>query len=159
MHEKDSKTVSVPMLQAALIKRATDDVIRAVTLQTNKQSLNSLVTSGAISQDLLHQFNSAEAELETEMATVQEEAEMLVKGMGAWVFQISSELLGNCRQRELREEVLRMEIENLTLYHKFHQSDAKPTPERVLNTEAGETPLQESGAGSSTMKKRVSNSN
>ncbi|OMJ08471.1 Translocation protein SEC66 [Smittium culicis] len=113
LKEKDPKSVTTAMLQSALIKRAIDDVLRAVNLQSNKQALTQLVSSGAISQDLQHQFNSAEAELESEMLSVRHEADELMSRMGDWIFQVAAEVLGNCRQRELREEILKLEIENL----------------------------------------------
>ncbi|OLY84549.1 Translocation protein sec66 [Smittium mucronatum] len=113
LKEKDPKLVTTAMLQSALIRRTIDNVLRAVNLQSNKQCLTQLVSSGAISQDLQHQFNSAEAELESEMLSVRHEADQLVDHMGDWIFQVSAEILGNSRQRELREEILKLEIENL----------------------------------------------
>ncbi|PVU90445.1 hypothetical protein BB559_000720 [Furculomyces boomerangus] len=119
LQSENPSAVSTPMLQSALIRRAVDDVLRAVSLQTNKSSLQSLVNSGAIPQDLLHQFNSAEAELETEMLAVKQEADSLVEGMGEWIFQVGSEVLSNARQRELREQILKLEVENLNCIGKL----------------------------------------
>ncbi|KAI8321752.1 hypothetical protein GQ54DRAFT_241703, partial [Martensiomyces pterosporus] len=94
------EAVSDEVLKAALLRRAMTDIMRAVEIQTNKQTLTNLVKSGAISEELQHQFTAAEAELEAEMLSVVQEAERLTKGWGNGIFQAASEMVNNTRLRE-----------------------------------------------------------
>ncbi|KAJ1922910.1 translocation protein Sec66 [Tieghemiomyces parasiticus] len=92
------------VLQSALIKRAVTDVQRAIDLQTKKQTLSALVKSGSIGEDIWNQFQAAEAELENEMMDMVQEANSLRPGWGQGIFQLSSEILGHQKVRELREK-------------------------------------------------------
>ncbi|KAJ2821703.1 translocation protein Sec66, partial [Coemansia erecta] len=108
------KTTPVPKetLHAALFRRAMTDIMRAVDIKSNKQTLTNLVKSGAMSEELLHQFNAAEAENDAEMMSVVQEAEKLQKGWGGSIFYAASEMVNNTRLRELREEMLRLDFES-----------------------------------------------
>ncbi|KAJ2785270.1 translocation protein Sec66 [Coemansia javaensis] len=99
-------------LRAALFRRAMTDIMRAVDIKMNKQTLMNLVKSGAMSEELLHQFNAAEAENDAEMMSVVQEAEKLQKGWGGSIFYAASEMVNNTRLRELREEMLKMDFES-----------------------------------------------
>ncbi|KAJ1777364.1 translocation protein Sec66 [Coemansia sp. RSA 2523] len=107
-------TTSVPpeTLRAALFRRAMTDIMRAVDIKSNKQTLQSLVKSGAMSEELTHQFEAAEAENDAEMMSVVQEAEKLQKGWGGSIFYAASEMVNNTRLRELREEMLRLDFES-----------------------------------------------
>ncbi|KAJ2158256.1 translocation protein Sec66 [Coemansia sp. RSA 552] len=99
-------------LRAALFRRAMTDIMRAVDIKMNKQTLSTLVKSGAMSEELLHQFNAAEAENESEMMSVVQEAEKMQKGWGGTIFYAASEMVNNTRLRELREEMLKLNFES-----------------------------------------------
>ncbi|KAJ1980064.1 translocation protein Sec66 [Dimargaris cristalligena] len=99
--------VPAAVLQSALIKRAVTDVGRAIDLQTKKQTLSALVKSGTIGDDVWSQFQAAEAELETEMMDLVQEANSLRPGWGQGIFQLASEMLGHQKIRELREKTER----------------------------------------------------
>ncbi|KAJ2177409.1 translocation protein Sec66 [Coemansia sp. RSA 551] len=88
------------------------DIMRAVDIKSNKQTLQSLVKSGAMSEELTHQFEAAEAENDAEMMSVVQEAEKLQKGWGGSIFYAASEMVNNTRLRELREEMLRLDFES-----------------------------------------------
>ncbi|KAJ2754847.1 translocation protein Sec66 [Coemansia pectinata] len=110
--QKTSPTaVSNEVLKAALIRRAMTDIMRAVEVQANKASLPALVKAGAMSEEFLHQFNAAEAELNAEMVSVVQEAERLQKGWGNGIMPAASEMINSSRLRELREEMLKHDFE------------------------------------------------
>ncbi|KAJ2330808.1 translocation protein Sec66 [Coemansia sp. RSA 2673] len=87
------------------------DIMRAVEVQANKASLPALVKAGAMSEEFLHQFNAAEAELNAEMVSVVQEAERLQKGWGNGIMPAASEMINSSRLRELREEMLKHDFE------------------------------------------------
>lgn len=103
--------VTTEILKAALLRRAMTDIMRAVEVQGNKMALPALVKSGAMSEEYLHQFNAAEAELNAEMLNVVQEAEQLQKGWGNGIFSAASEMVNSTRLRELREEMLKHDFE------------------------------------------------
>ncbi|KAJ2390694.1 translocation protein Sec66 [Coemansia sp. RSA 2559] len=111
---KKTHAEAVPQetLRAALFRRAMTDIMRAIELKMNKQTLTNLVKSGAMSEELLHQFNAAEVENEGEMMSVVQEAEKMQKGWGGSIFYAASEMVNNHRLRELREEMLKLNLES-----------------------------------------------
>ncbi|KAJ1668745.1 translocation protein Sec66 [Coemansia sp. RSA 1813] len=111
---KKTHAEAVPQetLRAALFRRAMADIMRAIELKMNKQTLTNLVKSGAMSEELLHQFNAAEVENEGEMMSVVQEAEKMQKGWGGSIFYAASEMVNNHRLRELREEMLKLNFES-----------------------------------------------
>ncbi|KAJ2503967.1 translocation protein Sec66 [Coemansia sp. RSA 2049] len=111
---KKSQDEAVPQetIRAALFRRAMADIMRAIEIKMNKQTLTSLVKSGAISEELMHQFNAAEVENEGEMMSVVQEAEKIQKGWGGSIFYAASEMVNNHRLRELREEMLKLNFES-----------------------------------------------
>ncbi|KAJ1648760.1 Translocation protein S66 [Dispira simplex] len=106
-------------LQAALLKRASTDVQRAIDLQTKKQALSTLVKAGSIGEDLFNQFQAAEAELENEMMDVAQEANTMRPGWGQGIFQVASEMLGHSKIRELRSRVQEREQGALAIREKY----------------------------------------
>ncbi|KAJ2399538.1 hypothetical protein GGF41_008110 [Coemansia sp. RSA 2531] len=64
-----------------------------------------------MSEEFLHQFNAAEAELNAEMVSVVQEAERLQKGWGNGIMPAASEMINSSRLRELREEMLKHDFE------------------------------------------------
>ncbi|KAJ2454518.1 translocation protein Sec66 [Coemansia sp. RSA 2336] len=112
LQKSTPEAVPPATLRAALFRRAMTDIMRALDIKMNKQTLMSLVKSGAMSEELLHQFNAAEAENDAEMMSVVQEAEKLQKGWGGSIFFAASEMVNNTRLRELREEMLRLDFES-----------------------------------------------
>ncbi|KAJ1644641.1 Translocation protein S66 [Dispira simplex] len=106
-------------LQAALLKRASTDVQRAIDLQTKKQALSTLVKAGSIGEDLFNQFQAAEAELENEMMDVAQEANTMRPGWGQGIFQVASEMLGHSKIRELRSKVQEREQGALAIREQY----------------------------------------
>ncbi|KAJ1679793.1 translocation protein Sec66 [Spiromyces aspiralis] len=113
LRESTPEAVPDSALKAALLRRAMTDVIRALEIQTNKQPLTELVKSGAIAEELLHQFSAAEKELDAEMLDLLQEAESLQPGWRKIIIPLAAEITSNIRQRELREEMSRICHESL----------------------------------------------
>ncbi|KAJ2825239.1 translocation protein Sec66 [Coemansia furcata] len=111
LQKTQPEAVSNEVLKAALIRRAMTDIMRAVEVQANKAALPALVKAGAMSEEFLHQFNAAEAELNAEMVSVVQEAERLQKGWGNGIMPAASEMINSSRLRELREEMLKHDFE------------------------------------------------
>ncbi|KAJ2486240.1 translocation protein Sec66 [Coemansia sp. RSA 2050] len=111
LQKTQPSAVSNEVLKAALIRRAMTDIMRAVEVQANKATLPTLVKAGAMSEEFLHQFNAAEAELNAEMVSVVQEAERLQKGWGNGIMPAASEMINSSRLRELREEMLKHDFE------------------------------------------------
>ncbi|KAJ2854861.1 translocation protein Sec66 [Coemansia erecta] len=112
LQKQSPEMVSNEALMAALFRRAMTDIIRMVEIQTNKQALATLVKSGAMSEEYLHQFDASETEKEAELMSVAQEAERLRPGWGRTIFAAASEMVNCSRLRELREEMLRLSFES-----------------------------------------------
>ncbi|KAI9503134.1 Sec62/63 complex, subunit Sec66, partial [Coemansia spiralis] len=100
LKKSNSDAVPSETLRSALLRRAMTDIMRAIELKMNKQTLTNLVKSGAMSEELMLQFSAAEVENEGEMMSVVQEAEKLQKGWGGSIFYAASEMVNNFRLRE-----------------------------------------------------------
>ncbi|KAJ2708732.1 Translocation protein S66, partial [Coemansia spiralis] len=134
LQETAEAAVPTETLRAALFRRAMTDIMRAVDIKMNKQTLTSLVKSGAMSEDLLHQFNAAEAENDAEMMSVVQEAEKLQKGWGGSIFYAASEMVNNTRLRELREEMLKMNFESANCARNIMMEEMTPEAREKATT-------------------------
>lgn len=70
------------VLKKLLMRRCMTDIRRVTTLQEDKDSVMSLSRTGAISEEMLASFKSAEKDLEMEIFEVQAEAETFKPGWG-----------------------------------------------------------------------------
>ncbi|KAJ2562781.1 translocation protein Sec66 [Coemansia sp. RSA 1836] len=136
LQKTNPSAVSNEVLKAALIRRAMTDIIRAVEVQANKATLPTLVKAGAMSEEYLHQFNAAEAELNAEMVSVVQEAERLQKGWGNGIMPAASEMINSSRLRELREEMLKQSFEAANCRRSTYMEDLSEA-ERVKATTDG----------------------
>jgi len=80
-------------LQAALVKRAVEGVIRVLSMRDDKQPLTSLVKQGTLGEDVWTQFTVSEKELESEIMAIIEEANTFKKGWGSTILQTASEMV------------------------------------------------------------------
>ena len=80
-------------LQAALLKRAVEGVVRVLSMREDKQVLASLVKQGTLGDDVWVQFTVSEKELESEILAIIEEANTFKKGWGSTILQTASELV------------------------------------------------------------------
>lgn len=77
---KEKKPPAVPetVLKAALLRRATEDLRRVMTLRSQKQALALLLQRGSIGDDLWQRFLRAEKEMEDEVRDVVSEVSFLL---------------------------------------------------------------------------------
>ena len=68
--EKKSPAIPESVLKAALLRRATEDIRRVLTLRSQKQALSMLLQRGSVGDDLWQRFLHAEKEMEEEVKDV-----------------------------------------------------------------------------------------
>lgn len=95
--QSEKKTPAVPesVLKASLLRRATEDIRRVMTLRSQKQALSTLLQRGSVGDDLWQRFLRAEKEMEDEVRDVVAEANAYVPGWGQVIFQSANEMLNN----------------------------------------------------------------
>ncbi|KAF7713903.1 Uncharacterized protein PECH_006759 [Penicillium ucsense] len=93
--EKKSPAVPESVLKASLLRRATEDIRRVMTLRSQKQALGVLLQRGSVGDDLWQRFLRAEKEMEDEVRDVVSEANAYVPGWGQVIFQSANEMLNN----------------------------------------------------------------
>jgi translocation protein SEC66 len=94
-NEKKSPAVPESVLKAALLRRATEDIRRVMTLRSQKQALSVLLQRGSVGDDLWQRFLRAEKEMEDEVRDVVAEANAYAPGWGQIIFQSANEMLNN----------------------------------------------------------------
>jgi translocation protein SEC66 len=100
--QSEKKTPAVPesVLKASLLRRATEDIRRVMTLRSQKNALSALLQRGSVGDDLWQRFLRAEKEMEDEVRDVVAEANAYVPGWGQVIFQSANEMLNNDLYRE-----------------------------------------------------------
>lgn len=78
--EDGEEKAAVPetVLKAALLRRATEDILRIVQIRNSKQALSSLLQRGSVGDDLWQRFLRAEKEIEEELRDVVAEVRQLL---------------------------------------------------------------------------------
>lgn len=97
--KEDPQATSMSLAQT-LMKRTMEDVRQLAEMQEQKQTLQQLVKSGSIGEEVLQRFLIAEQQLNQECQTVVQEAESLKPAWGNQIFQQASQLL----QAEMRRQ-------------------------------------------------------
>lgn len=64
LHLDTNPPVPASLLKAALLRRATEDINRIITIRSAKHSLTQLLQKGSIGDDLYTRFTAAEKEIE-----------------------------------------------------------------------------------------------
>lgn len=95
--EKSEKPTKVPdpILRAALLRRAVEDIHRIIQIRTGKQACQSLLQRGSVGDDLWQRFLRAEKEMEDELRDVVMEANALVPNWGQIIFQTANVIAAN----------------------------------------------------------------
>jgi translocation protein SEC66 len=95
--EDDDKTPPIPdsVVKAALLRRATEDILRIVRIRNSKQALASLLQRGSVGDDLWQRFLRAEKEIEEELRDVVSEANAFNPTWGQTIFQSANEIANN----------------------------------------------------------------
>ncbi|CEQ39826.1 SPOSA6832_01367, partial [Sporobolomyces salmonicolor] len=105
-----------PILIAALLRRAMDDVKLIWSIRDAKTSLTTLLQRGQIGDELWERFLAAEKELEAEIVEVVGEANTFEPGYGQKIFGMASEMVSHERWKEVYEGIAkRREEENAKL--------------------------------------------
>ncbi|GAA5987580.1 hypothetical protein JCM11641_005367 [Rhodosporidiobolus odoratus] len=90
-----------PILIAALLRRAMDDVRLIWSVRDAKTSLTTLLAKGQIGDELWEQFLAAEKELEAEIFEVVGEANTFEAGYGQKIFGVASDMVSHERWKEV----------------------------------------------------------
>ncbi|KAL2004371.1 hypothetical protein VTN02DRAFT_2017 [Thermoascus thermophilus] len=103
---KDKKAPAVPetVLKAALLRRATEDIHRVMTIRSQKPALAMLLQRGSVGDDLWQRFLRAEKEMEDEVRDVVSEANAYAPGWGQTIFQSANEMANNAIFRQRIED-------------------------------------------------------
>lgn len=94
-----------PILVAALLRRAMDDVKLIWSIRDAKTSLTTLLQRGQIGDELWERFLLAEKELEGEIVEVVGEANTFEPGYGQRIFAMASEMVSHERWKEVYENI------------------------------------------------------
>ncbi|GAA6013187.1 hypothetical protein JCM11491_005209 [Sporobolomyces phaffii] len=100
-----------PILVAALLRRAMDDVKLIWSIRDAKASLTTLLQRGQIGDDLWERFLAAEKELEGEIVEVVGEANTFEPGYGQRIFAMASEMVSHERWKEVYENIAKRRAE------------------------------------------------
>ncbi|KAF2435848.1 hypothetical protein EJ08DRAFT_645530 [Tothia fuscella] len=105
--EPDEKTPRVPesILKAALLRRATEDIHRIISIRNTKSALAALLQRGSVGDDLWQRFQRAEKEIEEELRDVVNEANAFSPNWGATIFQSANEMASNQMIRKRMDEL------------------------------------------------------
>lgn len=103
---QDSPKVPDPILKAALLRRATEDIHRIVAIRNAKQALQVLLQRGSVGDDLWQRFQRAEKEIEEELRDVVQEANAFAPNWGQTIFQSASEMAQNSHIRERLTDIM-----------------------------------------------------
>lgn len=107
LQAKPDTKVPDSILKAALLRRATEDIHRILSIRNAKPALQTLLQRGTVGDELWQRFLFAEKEMEQELRDVVNEANALApqQNWGATIFQSAGECVGN--------EILRKQIAKL----------------------------------------------
>jgi len=83
------------VLKAALLRRATEDIHRIVSIRNSKSALGALLQRGSVGDDLWQRFLRAEKEIEEELRDVVNEANAFSPTWGQTIFQSANEIATN----------------------------------------------------------------
>ncbi|POY70208.1 hypothetical protein BMF94_6791 [Rhodotorula taiwanensis] len=100
-----------PILVAALLRRAMDDVKLIWSIRDAKTSLTTLLQRGQIGDDLWERFLLAEKELESEIVEVVGEANTFEPGYGQRIFAHASDMVSHERWKEIYRDIPQLRAE------------------------------------------------
>jgi len=111
---KPDTKVPDSVLKAALLRRATEDIHRILSIRNAKPALQQLIARGSVGDELMQRFLLAEKEIEQELRDVVEEANALApqQNWGATIFQSAGECVGN---EILRKQITKVEAKRQSL--------------------------------------------
>ncbi|KIW07932.1 uncharacterized protein PV09_01839 [Verruconis gallopava] len=93
------------VIKAALLRRATEDIHRIMSIRNSKAALSALLQRGSVGDDLWQRFLRAEKEIEEELRDVVNEANAFSPSWGQTIFQSASEIAQNQMLRKRLAEL------------------------------------------------------
>ncbi|KAK9241349.1 Sec62/63 complex, subunit Sec66 [Lipomyces kononenkoae] len=106
-----SPKVPEKMLKAALLRRATENVRRIMSLQESKPALAELHQRGAVGDELWTRFLAAEKVMDAEIMECAGEANTIKPGWAQTLFPSAAEIVHNSRIRERLAQVPELQKE------------------------------------------------
>ena len=100
-----------PILVAALLRRAMDDVKLIWQIRDAKTSLTTLLGKGQIGDDLWERFLAAEKELDPEIVEVVGEANTFEPGYGNKIFNAASDMVSHERWKDVYRDISKRRAE------------------------------------------------
>lgn len=114
--QKTNPPTADALLKAALIRRAIEDVRRAVRIREDKPALQNLIQKGAVGDDLWNSMLAAEKELEAEVLEVMHEANSFAPGWGQIIFTSAGEMVQNEKMTKQYMDIPKLRAEMGTFY-------------------------------------------
>jgi len=105
LHLETEPKIPDSVLKAALLRRATEDIHRIMSIRSQKQALSGLLQRGSVGDDLWQRFQRAEKEIEEELRDVVNEANAFAPGWGQAIFQTANEIANNTMLRKRLDEL------------------------------------------------------
>ena len=102
-------------LPLALLERAKADIPRIEQLEKDHPRMARLHAKGLLPMGVWEQLLDAEAMMDTEVNSVQAEAERLQKGWGAGVFSQAYQMLRKDREEEVRRQQMERDLGKLSM--------------------------------------------
>ncbi|CAI7650810.1 unnamed protein product [Penicillium pancosmium] len=151
--QSEKKTPNVPesVQKAALLRRATEDIRRVMTLRNQKQALSVLLQRGSVGDDLWQRFMRAEKEMEEEVRDVVSEANAYTPNWGQTIFQSANEMMNNeiYRQRIKEHEDT---LEEERVWWEKKRTSVKESFMKELNEDETSSPQTQSQTQSPAVK-------
>jgi len=147
------KIVEVPenIIKAALLRRATEDISRIISIRSAKQALTTLLARGSVGDDLWQRFQRAEKELEAELEDVVSEANALQSGWGSTIFQSANEMAANQRLRNRLVELQIQAKSEREWWDKRRESTASEFMKELEEEEGGKAASRKGSVATSTV--------
>ncbi|KAI1813292.1 Sec62/63 complex, subunit Sec66 [Poronia punctata] len=132
LHAED---VPKTLIRAALLRRAVEDIRRLMQIRPARQPLNMLLQRGSVGEDLSHRLTAAEKEIDLEIRDVINEANALVPGWGATIFQSANEITANTVLRTRLKEIETRAEEEQKAYPRQAKAPESEKAESVISKE------------------------
>ncbi|KAJ1497198.1 translocation protein S66, partial [Coelomomyces lativittatus] len=93
----------IKQLKTLLMRRTMTNVERVFALREDRTALSLLVSQGSIGDHLWHEFLEAEHEIDQEISSCVQEAELLQPGWSKLIFPQAAQLIAREREKEAAE--------------------------------------------------------
>ncbi|KAK9356340.1 Sec62/63 complex, subunit Sec66 [Lipomyces doorenjongii] len=121
LRAQTSPKVPEKMLKAALLRRATEDVRRIMSLQESKPALGELHQRGAVGDEIWTRFLAAEKVMDAEIMECAGEANFIKPGWAQTLFPSAAEIVQNSRIRERLAQVPELQKEEREKWEKVRE--------------------------------------